>query len=155
MTGFRPQFWPSVFAVPIVLLCVGLGSWQIQRLFWKERLIAARAAAVAAPPVPSPQDPATALGMEFRHVFAQGGRNASLGVLGAGFVQVVFGQDEDVSSLRQINGGSHPGDSSTDDDYAFGFHGNLAITLMAALRPPNAQQPGSGIPAPPADLRPA
>ena len=72
MTGFRPQFWPSVFAVPIVLLCVGLGSWQIQRLFWKERLIAARAAAVAAPPVPSPLDPAAALGMEFRHVFAQG-----------------------------------------------------------------------------------
>ena len=48
MTGFRPQFWPTVFAVPIVLLCLGLGSWQIQRLFWKEGLIAARAAAVAA-----------------------------------------------------------------------------------------------------------
>ena len=48
MTGFRPQFWPTVIAVPIVLLCLGLGAWQIKRLFWKEGLIAERAAAVAA-----------------------------------------------------------------------------------------------------------
>ena len=49
MTGFRPQFWPTIIAIPIVLVCLALGSWQIQRLFWKEGLIAARAAAVAAP----------------------------------------------------------------------------------------------------------
>ena len=68
MTGFRPQFWPTVIAVPIVLLCLGLGSWQIKRLFWKEGLIAARAAAVAAPPVPAPPSTAGISGMEFRHV---------------------------------------------------------------------------------------
>jgi len=33
-----------------VLLCLGLGAWQIQRLHWKGALIAQRAAAVAAPP---------------------------------------------------------------------------------------------------------
>ena len=55
MTGFRPQFWPTVVTVPIVLLCLGLGAWQIKRLFWKEGLIAERAAAVAAPAVPVPQ----------------------------------------------------------------------------------------------------
>ncbi len=72
MTGFRPQFWPTVFAVPIVLLCLGLGSWQIQRLCWKEGLIAARAAAVAAPPVPASRIAALARNMEFHHVTAEG-----------------------------------------------------------------------------------
>ena len=39
-----------------MLLCLGLGAWQIQRLHWKEGLIAERAAAVAAPAIPVPQD---------------------------------------------------------------------------------------------------
>jgi surfeit locus 1 family protein len=72
MIGFRPQFWPTVFAVPIVLLCLGLGSWQIQRLFWKQGLIAERAAAVAAPPVPAPPNGPVAPDMEFHHVTAEG-----------------------------------------------------------------------------------
>jgi surfeit locus 1 family protein len=68
MTRFRPQFWPTIVAIPIVLLCLGLGSWQIQRLFWKEGLIAARAAAVSASPVPVPHDAAAVRHMEFRRV---------------------------------------------------------------------------------------
>jgi surfeit locus 1 family protein len=72
MTGFRPQLWPTVIAVPIVLLCLALGSWQIQRLFWKQGLIAARAAAVTAPAIPAPQDDAQARRMEFRHVTDDG-----------------------------------------------------------------------------------
>jgi surfeit locus 1 family protein len=72
VTGFRPQFWPTVFTVPVVLLCLGLGAWQIQRLFWKEGLIAERAAAVAAPPVSPPQSAAEARDMEFRRVTDDG-----------------------------------------------------------------------------------
>ncbi len=72
MTGFRPQLWPTVFSVPVVILCLGLGAWQVQRLFWKEGLIAERAAAVAAPPIAVPRDLAQARGMEFRHVGDQG-----------------------------------------------------------------------------------
>ncbi len=72
MTGFRPQFWPSVFAFPIVLLCLGLGSWQIQRLHWKEGLIAARQSAVAAAAIPVPQNDAVASSLEFHRVTAQG-----------------------------------------------------------------------------------
>ena len=68
MTGFRPQFWPTVFTVPVLLLCLGLGSWQIQRLFWKLDLIAARQAALAAPPVPVPDTLAEARALEFHHV---------------------------------------------------------------------------------------
>jgi surfeit locus 1 family protein len=72
MTGFRPQFWPTVIAVPIVLLCVGLGAWQIKRLLWKEGLIAERAAAVAAPPIPAPRSAAVTPDMEFRHITDEG-----------------------------------------------------------------------------------
>jgi surfeit locus 1 family protein len=72
MTGFRPQFWPTVIAVPVVLLCLGLGFWQVQRLHWKEGLIAERAAAVAAPAILAPDTLAAARGMEFRHVAAKG-----------------------------------------------------------------------------------
>ena len=68
MTGFRPQFWPTVIAAPIVLLCLGLGVWQIKRLHWKEGLIAERAAAVTAPPIPAPPSAAVTPDMEFRHV---------------------------------------------------------------------------------------
>ncbi|HEY3909216.1 MAG TPA: SURF1 family protein [Stellaceae bacterium] len=70
--GFRPRLWPTVVAVPIVLLCLGLGVWQVQRLSWKEGLIAARAAAVAAPAVPAPQSAAQAHGLEYHHVTDKG-----------------------------------------------------------------------------------
>ncbi len=72
MTGFRPQFWPTVITVPIVLLCLGLGAWQIKRLYWKEGLIAERAAAVAAPPIPAPRSATVIPDMEFRHVSDEG-----------------------------------------------------------------------------------
>lgn len=56
----------------IILICLALGGWQIQRLCWKEGLIAARAAAVNAPPIAPPTDAETARGLEFRHVTDQG-----------------------------------------------------------------------------------
>jgi surfeit locus 1 family protein len=72
MTGFRPQFWPTVVAGPIVLLCLGLGVWQTRRLSWKEGLIAERAAAIAAAPVRVPLTASYARGMEFHHVTDDG-----------------------------------------------------------------------------------
>jgi len=68
MTGFRPLFWPTLFTAPVVVLCLGLGVWQVQRLFWKEDLIAQRQAAVSATPVVAPRSLEEARGMEFRHV---------------------------------------------------------------------------------------
>jgi surfeit locus 1 family protein len=72
IAGFRPKLWPSVISGSIVLVCLGLGVWQLQRLHWKEELIAGRAAAIGAPPIMPPQDAATARGMEFRHVTDEG-----------------------------------------------------------------------------------
>jgi surfeit locus 1 family protein len=72
MAGFRPQFWPTAFTAPALLVLLGLGAWQIQRLYWKERLIAERAAAVAAPAVPAPHTLEQARHLEFHHVVADG-----------------------------------------------------------------------------------
>ena len=72
MTDFRPLLWPTLFTVPVLLMCLALGSWQIERLFWKEDLIAQRQAAVAAAPAAVPQSLAEARGMEFRHVSDEG-----------------------------------------------------------------------------------
>ncbi len=72
MARFRPQLWPTLFTVPVVLLCLGLGFWQIERLFWKRELIAQRQVAVEAAPVAAPRSLEGALGMEFRHVSDEG-----------------------------------------------------------------------------------
>jgi surfeit locus 1 family protein len=72
MAGFRPQFWPTVMSVPALLLLLGLGAWQVQRLGWKERLIAERDAALAAPAVSAPQTLAEARRLEFHHVYLDG-----------------------------------------------------------------------------------
>jgi surfeit locus 1 family protein len=72
MTSFRPTFWPTVFSLPALLTCLGLGAWQIERLFWKQDLIARREAAVTAAPVPVPKTLAQARGMEYRHVSEEG-----------------------------------------------------------------------------------
>lgn len=72
MTGFRPRLVPTLFMVPTVLLCLGLGIWQVQRLHWKEGLIAAREAALTAAPVPPPQTLAEARKLEFHPVAADG-----------------------------------------------------------------------------------
>jgi surfeit locus 1 family protein len=72
MIGFRPHLLPTLFTVPVLLLLLGLGFWQIQRLHWKEGLIAERQAATSAAPVPLPNSLREARGMEFRHVFVDG-----------------------------------------------------------------------------------
>lgn len=52
--GFRPTLWPTVITAGAVCLAVGLGAWQIQRLFWKGDLIAYRTAQSSAPVIPLP-----------------------------------------------------------------------------------------------------
>jgi len=72
MTRFRPQFWPTVFTVPVMLLLLALGSWQIERLFWKRELIAQRQAAVAAAPNAVPRSGEEARDDEYHHVTDEG-----------------------------------------------------------------------------------
>ena len=54
---FRPKLVPTLFTVPALIALLGLGTWQVQRLQWKDDLIQkldARAVApVTAPPAAS------------------------------------------------------------------------------------------------------
>lgn len=49
---------PSFLALPVLAVLLGLGSWQLQRLGWKNGVLAELAAAQAAPPAPAPANPA-------------------------------------------------------------------------------------------------
>ena len=69
---FRPTLWPTLFSVPAIIVMIGLCVWQVQRLHWKEGLIAERESRVAAEPVALPpvgSDPTT---MEYRRVRMEG-----------------------------------------------------------------------------------
>ena len=72
MSPRKSLLWPSVFAFLGFLLLLGLGTWQVERLSWKESLIAERQAAVTAPPIAVPGSLAAAEGREYRHIAATG-----------------------------------------------------------------------------------
>lgn len=72
MSAKRSLFWPSFWALLAFILLLGLGTWQVERLGWKERLIAQRHAAVTAPPAALPATLAEAQGLEYHHVAATG-----------------------------------------------------------------------------------
>ena len=49
-------------------------------------------------------------------VFAERRGNASLGVLGAGFIQIILGEDKNTAAPRQFNSGPHPGNPPAEND---------------------------------------
>jgi surfeit locus 1 family protein len=53
---FRPRLGPSLAALAALIVLLGLGTWQVERLRWKEGLIAERAARLAAPAEVLPAD---------------------------------------------------------------------------------------------------
>ena len=69
---FRPTFWPTVFTVPAILIMIGLAIWQVQRLHWKEGLIAERTARTTAAPIDLPPAGADLTDLEFRRVALTG-----------------------------------------------------------------------------------
>jgi surfeit locus 1 family protein len=69
---FRPTFWPTVFTVPAILVMIGLAIWQVQRLQWKEGVIAERTARTTATPIDLPAAGTDLSGLEFRRVTVTG-----------------------------------------------------------------------------------
>ena len=65
---FRPFLWLTVVTVPALLVLVGLGTWQLGRLQWKNNLIDSFEARVAAPPVAVPASGAAIDPIEFRQL---------------------------------------------------------------------------------------
>lgn len=69
---FRPRIWPTLFSVPAVLVMLGLGVWQLDRLAWKTELIDSFNARVASEPV-APSASVDDIGeWRFRRVAAMG-----------------------------------------------------------------------------------
>jgi surfeit locus 1 family protein len=152
MRGLRPQFWPTVFAAPALLVLLGLGGWQIQRHFWKERLIAARAAAVNAPVVPVPQTLEQARLLEFHHVVAEGTflhqkeiyLGASAGAGGIGY-QVLTPLREPGGGIVFINRGFIPAELKNPAKRSAGQIAGT-VHVVGLLRLPPAGRPNWFLP---------
>lgn len=69
---FRPTLVPTLITIPAVVVMLGLGTWQVERLEWKRELIASRSARFAAPPIALPEAAADPTQFEFHRVRVQG-----------------------------------------------------------------------------------
>ncbi|MDH3594519.1 MAG: SURF1 family protein [Rhodospirillales bacterium] len=69
---FRPAFWPTLFTLPMLATLIGLGTWQLQRLEWKQARIAERETRSIAPAIDLPREIADPQALEFRRVALTG-----------------------------------------------------------------------------------
>ena len=69
---FRPFFWLTIVTLPALLMLIGLGSWQLQRLQWKNDLISSFEARSAADAITIPAANAELDDLEFRNLALYG-----------------------------------------------------------------------------------
>ena len=69
---FRPFFWLTIVTLPALLMLIGLGSWQLQRLQWKNDLISSFEARSAANAIAVPAANAELDNLEFRNLALYG-----------------------------------------------------------------------------------
>ncbi len=69
---FRPTFWATVFTIPAMAILLALGTWQVQRLHWKEGEIAKRQERSQGPGIALPTDFPDPAGVEFTRVALKG-----------------------------------------------------------------------------------
>jgi len=80
---------PALSTLVMLVALLGLGTWQVQRLLWKQAVLAAVDAAESRPPIPLPADP-----QPFTRVVAEGRFAPASGAL--------YGAE-----LRDSTGGAH------------------------------------------------
>jgi surfeit locus 1 family protein len=69
---FRPGLWATLCTLLALAVLLGLGTWQVQRLSWKEAMIAERQARSAAAPMALPGEIADPQALEFRPIRVTG-----------------------------------------------------------------------------------
>jgi surfeit locus 1 family protein len=69
---FRFALWPTLITVPAVLIMLGFGVWQVERLVWKNDLIERLQTRTAAAPVPLAQLSGKPAEDEYRQVRLRG-----------------------------------------------------------------------------------
>ena len=65
---FRPFLWLTVVALPALVTLLWLGTWQLQRLEWKNDLIISFEARSSAAPITLPLAASVTDEMEFRRL---------------------------------------------------------------------------------------
>ena len=53
----RRLLWPGLMTAGMLIVLLGLGTWQVRRLFWKDALLAEIDRAEASDPIPLPEAP--------------------------------------------------------------------------------------------------
>lgn len=130
---------PGLSTLVMMVVLVGLGTWQVYRLRWKERILTQIATAEAAPPVPLGPDPAPyrKVMVTGRFLFdrvAQFGaevRDTNKGPI-MGFYQIVPLECDGASTIL-VNRGWIPqkGEAAVDDPTGI-------VTVTAYVRPADA-----------------
>jgi len=69
---FRPTLWATLVTLPVLAVLLALGTWQLDRLDWKNDMIAQRTAGLAAPAVPLPNPMPDAERLAFAKVQVSG-----------------------------------------------------------------------------------
>ena len=69
---FRFALWPTLFTIPAVLMMLGFGVWQLERLAWKTSLIDRMQSRMAAAPVPLDALSGKPADVEYRNVRLSG-----------------------------------------------------------------------------------
>lgn len=61
VSRLRPLILPTLAMLPVLVILLGLGTWQVQRMHWKHAILRQLAAAEAGPPIPlrDPPEPIT------------------------------------------------------------------------------------------------
>jgi surfeit locus 1 family protein len=73
MARFRPLLWPTLFTVPAIVVLIGLGVWQLERLEWKLGIIANIESRTGLPPIAlPPNDAIDPDALEYRPVTVRG-----------------------------------------------------------------------------------
>ena len=70
--AFRPKLWPTLFTVPALVALLALGTWQVDRLHWKQDLIEKLQERGTAAPMPLPAWIDDLQAWEYRRVTVHG-----------------------------------------------------------------------------------
>lgn len=147
---FRPTFWPTVITVPALFVLLGLGAWQVERLYWKEGVIAERkerttAEPVALPAAGAPLPPAAFVDLDYRRATATGEflhehemYLAARTMAGAVGYQVVTPLRLGDGSFVLVNRGWVPNERKDPASRAEG-QVNGVVTVDGAMRAPGTQ----------------
>lgn len=69
---FKPKFLPTLFTIPALLVLLGLGTWQMQRLYWKLERMEVINQRVAMSPIDLPEVVEDVEALQYRRVQVSG-----------------------------------------------------------------------------------